>query len=157
GQPDVTHRAGAQPAGLGGGGVRIRRQPGGVPGPDSGARRARRGVRIAHRLRHVPGLRGSGAPIMGGTTVSGRLTGRAFVLPGFLLVLVALGGRYTLDRAGLRDLTWVDLRLVGVAVGITVLAIDLARRPRPHLDHRSLDHRPEGWLVVATLFFMYQI
>ncbi len=89
--------------------------------------------------------------------MSGRLTGRAmagraFVLPGLLLVLVALGGRYTLDRAGWRDLSWVDLRLVGVAVGITVLAVDLARRPRPHPDRR-----PEGWLVVATLFFLYQI
>src|SRR5262249_22611127 len=136
-------------------------------------------------LRHVPGLRGGRAPsprhdrhnfrevvvsarpgdhnfrevvpIMGGTAVSGRLAGRAFVLPGLLLVLVALGGRYTVDRAGWRDLQWVDLRLVGVAIGITVLAVDLARRPRPHLDRRHLDRRPEGWLVVAMLFFLYQI
>jgi O-antigen ligase len=84
--------------------------------------------------------------------MTSRTAGRAFVLPGLLLVLVALGGRYTLDRAGLRDLQWVDLRLVGVAVGITVLAVDLARRPR-----RRVDHRPEGWLVVAMLFFLYQI
>jgi O-antigen ligase len=82
----------------------------------------------------------------------GRVAGRAFVLPGLILVLVALGGRYTLDRAGLRDLQWVDLRLFGILVGLIVLAIDLARRPR-----RPAEHRPEGWLVVATLFFLYQI
>lgn len=82
----------------------------------------------------------------------GRVAGRAFVLPGLILVLVALGGRYTLDRAGLRDLQWVDLRLFGILVGLIVLAIDLARRPR-----RPAEYRPEGWLVVATLFFLYQI
>jgi O-antigen ligase len=81
-----------------------------------------------------------------------RFGARAFILPGALLVLVALGGRYTLDRAGLYDLAWVDLRLIGVAVGVVVLAIDLARRRRPRIEHR-----PEGWLVVATLFFLYQI
>jgi O-antigen ligase len=82
----------------------------------------------------------------------GRVAGRAFVLPGLILVLVALGGRYTLDRAGLRDLQWVDLRLFGILVGLIVLAIDLARRPR-----RPAEYRPEGWLVVAILFFLYQI
>jgi len=82
----------------------------------------------------------------------GRVAGRAFVLPGLLLVLVALGGRYTLDRAGVRELQWVDLRLFGILVGLIVLAIDLARRQR-----RPAEHRPEGWLVVATLFFLYQI
>lgn len=82
----------------------------------------------------------------------GRVAGRAFVLPGLLLVLVALGGRYTLDRAGVRELQWVDLRLFGILVGLIVLAIDLARRQR-----RPVEHRPEGWLVAATLFFLYQI
>jgi O-antigen ligase len=85
-------------------------------------------------------------------TLRTRVARRAFVLPGLLLVLVPLGGRYTLDRAGLNDLAWVDLRVLGVAVGIAVLAIDLARRPRPQLADR-----PEGWLVVAILFFLYQI
>jgi O-antigen ligase len=82
----------------------------------------------------------------------GSVAGRAFVLPGLLLVLVALGGRYTLDRAGLSELQWVDLRLFGIIVGLIVLAIDLARRQR-----RPAEPRPEGWLVVATLFFLYQI
>ena len=62
----------------------------------------------------------------------GSAAGRAFFLPGLLLVLVALGGRYTLDRAGLLDLAWVDLRMVGAIVGIAVLAIDVKRRSLPH-------------------------
>jgi O-antigen ligase len=78
--------------------------------------------------------------------------GRAFFLPGLLLVLVALGGRYTLDRAGLLDLAWVDLRMLGAIVGIAVLAIDVKRRALPHTTPR-----PEGWLVLATLFFLYQV
>jgi O-antigen ligase len=87
--------------------------------------------------------------------MSTRRTGvlaHAFVLPGLLLVLVALGGRYTLDRAGLTSLQWVDLRVPGLTVGLALLTIDLVRRPSPHIARR-----PEGWLVVATLFFLYQV
>jgi O-antigen ligase len=78
--------------------------------------------------------------------------GHVFFLPGLLLVLVALGGRYTLDRAGLTDLAWVDLRALGLAVGIALLVIDIVRRPSAPTIHRR-----EGWLVVALLFFLYQI
>jgi O-antigen ligase len=77
---------------------------------------------------------------------------RVFLAPGLVLVLVAIGGRYTLDRAGLSDLGWVDLRVVGLLVGFVVLVVDVARRPRV----RRAD-RPEGWLVVAMLFFLFQI
>ena len=76
----------------------------------------------------------------------------AFVAPALVLILVALGGRYTLDRAGLTGLGWVDLRVVGLLIGFVLLVIDIARRPR---TRRAL--RREGWLVVATLFFLFQI
>ncbi len=78
--------------------------------------------------------------------------GRVFLAPGLLLVLVAIGGRYTLDRMGMADLAWVDLRVIGLIAGLAVLAIDLARRPPVHVGHRR-----EGWLVLATLFFLYQV
>ncbi len=77
---------------------------------------------------------------------------RVFLAPGAVLVLVAIGGRYTLDRAGLADLAWVDLRVIGLIVALVVLVIDLARRPK-----RMPAHRPEGWLIVAMLFFLFQI
>jgi hypothetical protein len=51
-----------------------------------------------------------------------------FIAPGTILILVAIGGRYTLDRAGLQNLAWVDLRVIGLIAGLAVLAIDLARR-----------------------------
>jgi hypothetical protein len=75
---------------------------------------------------------------------------RAFLAPGLLLILVAIGGRYTLDRAGLLELAWVDLRVIGLAVALVVLALDTARRDR------TVQGR-EGWLVVAVLFFVFQI
>jgi O-antigen ligase len=75
-----------------------------------------------------------------------------FLAPGLILILVAIGGRYTLDRAGLVDLAWVDLRVIGLIAGLAVLAVDLARRPRV-----VFGHRPEGWLVATTLFFLFQI
>jgi O-antigen ligase len=84
--------------------------------------------------------------------MSRPLTGHIFLAPGLVLITVAIGGRYTLDRAGLRDLAWVDLRVIGLAAAVAVLAIDLARRPRAQLAHRA-----EGWLVLATLFFLYQV
>jgi O-antigen ligase len=75
---------------------------------------------------------------------------RAFLAPGLLLILVAIGGRYTLDRAGLLELAWVDLRVIGLAVALIVLALDTSRRDRAL-------HAREGWLVVAVLFFVFQI
>jgi O-Antigen ligase len=78
--------------------------------------------------------------------------GHVFVLPGLLLVLVALGGRYTLDRAGFQDLQWVDLRVLGLTLGLALLTIDLVRRPPLHIARRT-----EGWLFVTMLFFLYQI
>ena len=77
---------------------------------------------------------------------------RVFLAPGLVLILVAIGGRYTLDRAGLVDLAWVDLRVIGLLIALMVLVIDIARRPRA-----VAGHRPEGWLVATTLFFLFQI
>jgi O-antigen ligase len=77
---------------------------------------------------------------------------RVFLAPALVLVLVAIGGRFTLDRAGFTDLAWVDLRVLGLVVALAVLVIDIARRPRPPGGRRR-----EGWLVAATLFFLYQI
>jgi O-antigen ligase len=79
-------------------------------------------------------------------------TPRVFVAPALVLILVAIGGRYTLDRAGFSTLGWVDLRVVGLLVGLVVLVVDLARRPP---EHRA--HRPEGWLVAVMLFFLFQV
>ena len=76
---------------------------------------------------------------------------RAFLAPGLLLILVAIGGRYTLDRAGLLDLAWVDLRVIGLVVALVVLAVDSAYR------QRSLTAAREGWLLAALLFFLFQI
>ncbi|MFC7528402.1 O-antigen ligase family protein [Actinoplanes sp. GCM10030250] len=79
------------------------------------------------------------------------MTSRAFLAPGLMLVLVTIGGRYTLDRAGLVDLAWVDLRVIGLIVAVVLLAIEAARRPP------STTSRKEGWLLAALLFFLFQI
>ncbi|MEU8656725.1 O-antigen ligase family protein [Actinoplanes philippinensis] len=75
---------------------------------------------------------------------------RAFLAPGLLLILVAIGGRYTLDRAGLLDLAWVDLRVIGLVVALVVLGISAGFKQRAAVDR-------EGWLVAALLFFLFQI
>jgi O-antigen ligase len=85
-------------------------------------------------------------------TVRWLRTPGVFLAPGLVLVLVAIGGRFTLDRAGFVDLAWVDLRVIGLAIALVVLAVDVARRPRPVTAPRR-----EGWLVVALLFFVFQI
>jgi O-antigen ligase len=77
---------------------------------------------------------------------------RAFLAPGLVMILVAIGGRYTLDRAGFLDLAWVDLRVIGLVIALALLAVDVARRPRGPGRHRR-----EGWLVVTVLFFLFQI
>ncbi|HEU4347454.1 MAG TPA: O-antigen ligase family protein [Actinoplanes sp.] len=79
-------------------------------------------------------------------------TPRVFLAPGLALVLVAIGGRYTLDRAGLVELAWVDLRVIGLIGALVVLVVDIARRPRAEFGPRS-----EGWLIATTLFFLFQI
>ncbi|WP_127503269.1 O-antigen ligase family protein [Actinoplanes solisilvae] len=75
-----------------------------------------------------------------------------FLAPGLIMILVAIGGRYTLDRAGYTDLAWVDLRVAGLLVALAVLIVDIARRP-PALS----TPRREGWLVATVLFFLFQI
>jgi O-antigen ligase len=75
-----------------------------------------------------------------------------FLAPGLVLFLMAIGGRYTLDRAGYSALGWVDLRVVGLILALIVLIVDIARRPRLHRGARR-----EGWLVATTLFFLFQI
>jgi O-antigen ligase len=77
---------------------------------------------------------------------------RVFLAPGLALFLIAIGGRYTLDRAGFSTLAWVDLRVVGLLLALIVLTVDIARRPRLRIGAR-----PEGWLVATTLFFLFQI
>ena len=76
-----------------------------------------------------------------------------FFAPALILMLIAIGGRFTLDRAGFPDLAWVDLRVVGLAAGLAVLIADIARRPR----REPSGPRREGWLVATVLFFVYQI
>ncbi|WP_229071131.1 O-antigen ligase [Actinoplanes sp. DH11] len=84
------------------------------------------------------------------------MTRHAFFAPGLVLVLVTIGGRYTLDRAGLLELAWVDLRVIGLIIALVLLAVDLARRPH-RLSATSGPGRREGWLVAAVLFFLFQI
>jgi O-antigen ligase len=73
--------------------------------------------------------------------------------PTVALLVVALGGRFTLDRAGLPSLSWVDLRVVGLIAALGLVVYDL-RRVRRSQDAPA---RAEGWLVVAGMFFAYQI
>jgi O-antigen ligase len=75
-----------------------------------------------------------------------------FRAPALVLILVAIGGRFTLDRAGFVDLAWVDLRVIGLVGALVVLAVDVARRP-----HTAGTRRREGWLVATVLFFLFQI
>jgi O-antigen ligase len=77
---------------------------------------------------------------------------RVFLAPGLVMIVVAIGGRFTLDRAGFVDLAWVDLRVIGLLGALVVLAVDVARRPRALGVHRR-----EGWLVATVLFFLFQI
>jgi len=80
-------------------------------------------------------------------------TPRVFFAPAAVLMIMAIGGRFTLDRAGFPDLAWVDLRVVGLVAALAVLVVDIARRPATGLD----GPRREGWLVATVLFFVYQI
>jgi O-antigen ligase len=75
---------------------------------------------------------------------------KAFLAPGLLLILVAIGGRYTLDRAGLLDLAWVDLRVIGLVVALVAFGVYAGVTRRPPMND-------EGWLLAALLFFLFQI
>ena len=77
---------------------------------------------------------------------------RVFLAPGLVLILVAIGGRFTLDRAGFVDLAWVDLRVIGLIIALVLLAVDMIRRP-----HAPTARRPEGWLVATMIFFLFQV
>jgi O-antigen ligase len=77
---------------------------------------------------------------------------RVFAAPGLVMILVAIGGRFTLDRAGFPDLAWVDLRVIGLIGAFVVLTIDIARRPALPPANRH-----EGWLIATVLFFVFQI
>ncbi|MEU4162801.1 O-antigen ligase family protein [Actinoplanes sp. NPDC026670] len=70
--------------------------------------------------------------------------------PGVLLILVAIGGRYTLDRAGLLELAWVDLRVIGLIMALVALGIHTGLGKHPTVTR-------EGWLLAALLFFLFQI
>lgn len=85
---------------------------------------------------------------------AGRLAGPARsvrgTFAGFALVLVALTGRYTLDRAGYTSLDWLDLRVVGLVGACALVAADL------RLCGGLKGRQPAGWIVAALLFFAYQ-
>jgi O-antigen ligase len=83
---------------------------------------------------------------------SGRPT-TPLLAPTLALLLVAIGGSYTLDRAGLSALAWLDLRVVGLAVALPLVWLDVRQVRRLPADRR----RPEGWLVAAMVFFLFQI
>jgi O-antigen ligase len=75
--------------------------------------------------------------------------------PTLLMLVVALGGRFTLDRLGIDSLAWVDLRLVGMAVALALVMLQMRR---PEADETAARRRgAEGWLVAALLFFGFQI
>lgn len=72
-------------------------------------------------------------------------------IAGLALVLVALIGRYTLDRAGFDSLAWLDLRIVGLVVACAMVLVEL------RVCGGLRGHQPSGWVIAAMLFFGYQI
>lgn len=74
--------------------------------------------------------------------------------PTLALLLFVLGGRYTLERAGLNAPAWLlDLRFLGLVVVLGTVVYDL-RRPRVTRADRPA---AEGWLVATLLFFGFQL
>ena len=71
-------------------------------------------------------------------------------LSGFALMLVAIAGRYTLDRAGVASLAWVDLRVLGLLLACGLVVVEL--RTCGGLK----GYQSAGWLVAAMIFFGYQ-
>jgi O-antigen ligase len=91
------------------------------------------------------------------TAVTGPVTlrvraSRIPALPIFVLLVVVLAGRYSPGRAGIGGVAIPDLRVLGVITAIALAAIGLTRRPAP-----TAARRPEGWLIAATLLFLYQV
>lgn len=70
-----------------------------------------------------------------------------------VLLVLAIGGRFTLDRAGLEELAWVDLRLLGLGLGLGLVVYE---RTRGHRAGPGVARR-DGWLVAALLLFLFQI
>jgi O-antigen ligase len=68
------------------------------------------------------------------------------------LLLVAIGGTYSLDRLGVPAPPWLDLRLVGLAVALPFAAAAVRSAVRAERGRV-----PEGWLVAALAFFALQI
>jgi len=68
------------------------------------------------------------------------------------LLLVAIGGTYSLGRLGVAAPEWLDLRLIGLAVAIPFVAAAVH-----HAVRTGQRQAPEGWLVAALLFFALQI
>lgn len=79
-----------------------------------------------------------------GDSVRGALTGT-------VLLVTALTGRFTLDRAGFASLAWLDLRIVGLVAAMALITVEL--RVRGGLQ----GWQPAGWLLAAVFFFGYQI
>jgi O-antigen ligase len=75
--------------------------------------------------------------------------------PTLLMLVVSLGGRFTLDRLGLQSLAWLDLRLVGLTVALALVALQMRWSEKSGTTARA--HRAEGWLVAGLLFFGFQI
>ena len=66
-----------------------------------------------------------------------------------LALLLALGGRYTLDRAGLTELTWVDLRVVGLGFALAFLAFELDR------IERHVERQARSWTVACKIVWRF--
>jgi O-antigen/teichoic acid export membrane protein/O-antigen ligase len=90
-------------------------------------------------------------PWTGTASGSGVFAPSRGALPGAVLILVAIAGRYTLDRAGFASLAWVDLRVLGLVLACGFIVIEV--RACGGLKGTQ----PSGWLVATMLFFGYQI
>jgi O-antigen/teichoic acid export membrane protein/O-antigen ligase len=105
-------------------------------------------VACALLARTAPGTRSSTLPELV-TRATRAGVGWAPLLP---LLLVAIGGTYSLDRLGVAAPSWLDLRLLGLTVAVPFAAA--AARHAVRVGQRPA---PEGWLVAALLFFALQI
>jgi O-antigen ligase len=83
---------------------------------------------------------------------TGSVDDGAFALPLLVLLVVAIGGRFSLARAGVPSLAFIDLRLFGLLVAATLVVVDLARRSK-----RAAWTAREAWIGMACLFFGYQL
>jgi O-antigen/teichoic acid export membrane protein len=72
-------------------------------------------------------------------------------LSGTALLVTALTGRFTLDRAGFPSLAWLDLRVIGLVAAASLIVVELS------LYGGLKGRQPAGWLVAAMFFLGYQI